>query len=61
MITYIHTSTLIKLLIDEVGTAQTGQIWDEPDALVSARVAHVEARAALAAARGRDGSPPRCY
>ena len=51
MITYIDTSTLIKLLIDEVGTTEAGQIWDEPDVLVSARVAHVEARAALAAAR----------
>ncbi len=51
MITYIDTSTLIKLLIDEVGTTEAGLIWDEPDVLVSARVGHVEARAALAAAR----------
>ena len=50
MITYIDTSTLIKLLIDEVGTTEAGQIWDEPDVLVSARLGHVEARAALAAA-----------
>ena len=51
MITYVDTSTLIKLLIDEVGTTEAGLIWDEPDVLVSARIAHVEARAALAAAR----------
>lgn len=51
MITYIHTSTLIKLLIDEAGTAEAGMIWDEPDVLVTVRVTHVEARAALAAAR----------
>ena len=51
MITYVDTSTLIKLLIDEVGTTEAGQIWDEPDVLVAARVGHVEARAALAAAR----------
>lgn len=50
MITYIDTSTLIKLLIDEVGTVEAGQIWDEPDILVGARLGHVEARAALAAA-----------
>jgi uncharacterized protein len=50
VITYIDTSTLIKLLIDEVGTTEAGQIWDEPDVLVSARLGHVEARAALAAA-----------
>jgi uncharacterized protein len=51
VITYVDTSTLIKLLIDEVGTVEAGQIWDEPDVLASARVAHVEARAALAAAQ----------
>ena len=51
MITYVDTSTLIKLLIDEVGTTEAGLIWDEPDVLVLARVGHVEARAALVAAR----------
>ena len=51
MITYVDTSTLIKLLIDEVGTTEAGFIWDEPDVLASVRVGHVEARAALAAAQ----------
>jgi predicted nucleic acid-binding protein len=51
VITYVDTSTLIKLLIDEVGTAEAAAIWDEADTLVTVRVAHVEARAALAAAR----------
>jgi uncharacterized protein len=51
VITYVDTSTLIKLLIDEVGTHEAGQIWDEPDVLVAARFGHVEARAALGAAR----------
>ncbi len=51
MITYVDTSTLIKLLIDEVGTAEAAAIWDEADTLVTVRVAHVEARAALTAAR----------
>jgi uncharacterized protein len=51
VITYVDTSTLIELLIDDVGTTEAGLIWDEPDVLVSARVGHVEARAALAAAR----------
>ncbi|CAB4885876.1 unannotated protein [freshwater metagenome] len=51
MITYVDTSTLIKLLIDEVGTTEAGRIWDEPDVLVAVRIGHVEARAALAAAR----------
>lgn len=51
MITYVDTSTLIKLLIDEVGTMAAGRIWDEADVLVTARIGHIEARAALAAAR----------
>ena len=51
MITYIDTSTMIKLLIAEAGTTEAQLIWDEPDVLVSVRVGHVEARAALAAAR----------
>lgn len=54
MITYVDTSTLLKLLIDEVGTAEAGQIWDAADVLVTARICHVEARAALAAARRQD-------
>jgi len=54
VITYVDTSTLIKLLIDEAGTAQAGRIWDEPDVLVSARLTYVEARAALAAARRQE-------
>lgn len=54
MITYIDTSTLMKLLIDEVGTSEAGQIWDEPDVLVAARLGHVEARAALGAALRQD-------
>ena len=53
MITYVDTSTLIKLLIDEVGTAEAAVIWDQPDTLVTVRIAHVEARAALAAAGRR--------
>ncbi len=51
MITYVDTSTLIKLLIEEVGTIDAGMIWDQADVLAMARVGHVEARAALAAAR----------
>lgn len=47
MITYVGTPTLIKLLIDDVGTAEAAAIWDEPDVLATVRVAHVEARAAL--------------
>jgi uncharacterized protein len=51
VITYVDTSTLLKLLIDEVGTPEAAAIWDEPDVLATVRVAHVEARGALAAAQ----------
>ena len=61
MITYVDTSTLIKLLIDEVGTIEAGLIWDEPDVLVSARIGHVEARADWLLPDGRDESPSTCF
>lgn len=51
MITYVDTSTLIKLLIEEVGTSEAAEIWDEADVLATVRIGHVEARAALAAAQ----------
>jgi uncharacterized protein len=59
VITYVDTSVLIKLLISENGTAEAGAIWDEPDVLVCCRLGHVEARAALTAARrqGRISEP----
>ena len=50
MITYIDTSVLIKLIIDEDGSDEAEAIWDSADALVSAATLVVEARAALAAA-----------
>jgi len=50
VIAYVDTSTLIKLLIDEAGTSKASTIWDQPDVLAAARIAHVETRAALAAA-----------
>lgn len=54
MITYVDTSTLLKLLIEEEGSEQAGVIWDAADVLASAALLVVEARAALAAAeRGK--------
>lgn len=58
MITYVDTSTLLKLLIEEPGSARAAVIWDSADVVAVVRVAHVEARAALAAAaRARRLSP----
>jgi uncharacterized protein len=50
MITYVDTSTLIKLIIDEAGSERAELIWDEADELATARILYAEARAALAAA-----------
>lgn len=50
MITYVDTSTLIKLLIEEPGSDVAAQLWLAADSLVSVSLVEVEARAALAAA-----------
>ena len=51
MITYIDTSTLIKLIIDEVGSGRAVTIWASADTVASVSLIIVEAKAALAAAR----------
>lgn len=50
MITYVDTSSLLKLLIDEDGSERAGLIWDAADLLAGSALIVVEARAALAAA-----------
>ena len=50
MIAYFDTSAIVPLLIEEVGTRTAGDIWDSADRVVSVRLSHVEARAALAQA-----------
>lgn len=51
MITYIDTSTLLKLIIDEDGSERAMTIWSSADAVASVNLIVAEARAALAAAR----------
>ena len=54
MITYVDTSTLLKLVVDEDGSDQASTIWTSADTVASVVLIVVEARAALAAAkRGR--------
>lgn len=54
MITYVDTSTLIKLIVDEVGSDRAELIWQTADSVASVSLVVVEARAALAAAaRGK--------
>ena len=50
MITYVDTSSLLKLLVDEVGSDQVEALWDASEVLASSALIRVEPRAALAAA-----------
>jgi predicted nucleic acid-binding protein len=50
VITYVDTSTLIKLVIDEEGSDRAALICRAADALASVNLVVVEARAALGAA-----------
>jgi predicted nucleic acid-binding protein len=50
VITYVDTSTLLKLLVEEDGSERAGLIWDTAESLTSAALVVVEGRAALAAA-----------
>lgn len=50
MISYVDTSTLLKLIIDEDGSEPAVTIWTSADALASVNLVIVEARAALTAA-----------
>lgn len=51
MITYVDTSVLVKVLIDEPGTDRARRLWQVAEELASVTLVAVEARAALAAAR----------
>lgn len=51
MITYVDTSTLIKLLVEEPGSEQARVIWTQADTVASVRLLYVEAYSALAMAR----------
>jgi predicted nucleic acid-binding protein len=50
VITYVDTSTLIKLIIDEEGSDRAELIWQSADSVASVSLVVVEARAALVAA-----------
>lgn len=47
---YFDTSALVPLVIAEPGTDAAGAAWDNAERVVSVRLAHAEARAALAQA-----------
>ncbi len=50
MITYIDTSTLIKLIVEGEGSERAELIWRSADSLASVSLVAVEARSALAEA-----------
>lgn len=54
MIAYLDTSALVPLLIDEAGSPKCEQLWTDADQVATARIAFVEAAAAIAQA-GRLG------
>lgn len=47
---YFDSSALVKLLVDEPGSALAARLWDGCDAALSSRLAYPEVHAALAAA-----------
>jgi predicted nucleic acid-binding protein len=50
LIAYFDTSAIVPLLVEEIGTKRARDQWLAADRLVTVRLAHVEARAALAQA-----------
>lgn len=59
MITYVDTSSLLKLVIDEDGSERVELIWDAADSVASVALVVVEGRAALAAAHRGGRLDPR--
>lgn len=60
MIAYLDTSALVKLVVDEVGTADAIEIWTAATVRLTNVIAYAECRAALAAAwRGGRLSGPQ--
>jgi uncharacterized protein len=52
LITYVDTSALVKLLVDdEAGTSTMEQLWVMSTSVVCCEIGYVEARAALGSAR----------
>ncbi|NLE97420.1 MAG: type II toxin-antitoxin system VapC family toxin [Propionibacterium sp.] len=58
MILYLATFALVPLLVEEAGSRVCGELWDAADQVVTTRLTHVEATAALAMAQrlGRIGA-----
>lgn len=51
MLCLFDTSAVVKLLVDEDGSAVAARLWDDASVVAASRLAYPECRAALAAAR----------
>jgi predicted nucleic acid-binding protein len=59
VIAYFDTSAIVPLLVQEPGSERAASLWDEADRIVSLRLVHVEARAAVAQAQRLGRLTPR--
>jgi predicted nucleic acid-binding protein len=50
-VVYLDTSALVKLCVDEPGSALVAALWDGADLVVTSRLADAEVRAVLAGGR----------
>jgi predicted nucleic acid-binding protein len=58
---YLDTSALVKIYVDEEGSAGCRQAVSEADLIATSALAYVEARAAFNRRRHEGGLPPRSY
>lgn len=61
MILYLETSNLVKLYVEEAGTAEVKAGVAECEAVATSIVSYVEARAAFARKAGEKALAPACY
>jgi len=61
MILYLDASAIVKLLVDEPGSAEALDLWASATRAASSRIGAVEARAALAAGRRASRLPQQLY
>lgn len=47
---YFDTSAIVKLVVNEDGSAEAGALWDASDVAVTSRLAYAEARVAITSA-----------
>jgi len=61
VILYVDTSALVKIYVEEAGSAQVREKADQAESLATSRIAYAEARAALARKLKEHGLTHRDY